>query len=140
MAQEAIQLGVTAPAAGFRVDDVDPGYPLRIIPGALVGAGAGMGTGMIAVIALGCFEECYGEEGFVVAAAVVGHVLGSALGASYAVGRERCEDGQRFARALRGASLGMLAGLGLMLVPVKPVQSSIVLTIPIGAALYVREC
>jgi hypothetical protein len=113
---------------------------LRVFPGTLVGAAAGMGAGMIAGVALGCFEECYGEEGFVVAAAVVGHVLGSALGGSYALGRDRCSDGERFARALRGASIGMLAGLGLMLIPVRSVKYGIILTIPIGATYFVREC
>jgi hypothetical protein len=69
---------------------------------------------------------------------LAGGTIGSAIGAAAPRGRGRCGGSQRLSRALGGASLGLVAGIGFLLVP--PLEPLFMVTIPVGSVMFMRKC
>jgi hypothetical protein len=108
---------------------------------ALTGTAIGGSLGALAVLphtALGSDggSDDVGGGIAVFAGGVVGAVLGAAIGSMvFPVASRHCSRGERFARGLRGAALGLTGVVtGPLAVVVVPI------TIPLGAVLMQRKC
>lgn len=122
----------------------DPQFLARIVPGALGGvAGAavlGFAGYAIAGKCSGNADYCgYRSLALIIPGILVGGIVGSAAGAAAPRGRGLCTGGQRFRRALAGATLGGLAGFALM-AGGGPLAFGFVVTDPIGSVVFMRRC
>lgn len=121
--------------------DNDSRIAFRLVTAAVVGTAGAAALGRIGYeIGQDCAPSCGDMSGFVETAlgVLAGATIGSAIGAALPRGRGLCHGGERFARTLGGASLGLVAGIGLMMVP--PLVHGFIVTIPVGSVLFMRKC
>jgi hypothetical protein len=121
----------------------DPRISHRLVTGAIGGLAGAAILGTIGYqLGKDCHSSCLDPDspGFIETAfgILVGGTIGSAIGAALPQGRGLCGGGQRFARTLAGASVGLATGIGLAMVP--PLGFGFVATIPIGSVLFMRKC
>jgi hypothetical protein len=123
----------------------DPNYLSRAIPGFAVGALGAVAGGALGYALAGKCNKPYADQceyhgfGEAIVGGFVGGIVGSALGAALPVGRAYCTRGQRFTKALGGATLGGAVAIGLLLVHA-PLGFGVAATVPVGAAIAMRRC
>jgi hypothetical protein len=134
-----------APSALVRPasDSVAPDAKLwqRYISATVVGAVGAVTLGTIVYHAASrCRASCSDIEGLfeTLLAGGVGATVGSAIGAAMPRGRGLCTGSERFGKGLGGATLGLVAGIGFMMIP--PLEPAFIVTIPVGSILFMRNC
>lgn len=122
--------------------DNDSRIAFRLVTATVVGAASAAALGRIGYERDRNCPSCGDPDspGFVGAmlGVLAGGTIGSAIGAALPRGRGLCHGGERFARTLGGASLGLVAGIGLMMVP--GLEPGFMVTIPVGSVLFMRKC
>ncbi|MEX2109048.1 MAG: hypothetical protein WD802_00395 [Gemmatimonadaceae bacterium] len=122
--------------------DNDSRIAFRLVTAAVVGAAGAAALGRIGYERDRNCPSCGDPDspGFVgaVLGVLAGGTIGSAIGAALPRGRGLCHGGERFARTLGGATLGLAAGIGLFMVPT--LEGGFIVTIPVGSVLFMRRC
>ncbi|HWL40472.1 MAG TPA: hypothetical protein VNO75_09555 [Gemmatimonadaceae bacterium] len=136
-AQESQLVGAQAPdTAAVNTATHDPRFLVRVLPAVGVGLAGTFLGGLVGLMGGGCL--CGDGLGFISTTLLAGATIGSAVGAAAPKGRGICTDGQRFRRALAGATLGLASTLAIA--RNDPDRIAVAATIPLGSVMLMTKC